>query len=129
MAKQIIRGRNVSCRDCVYVRNPRFPLHVEDSVLRSRPSESYRVTCCRRAPPVTFDWTHVDIDPFCGEFDDGTEGICNAAPVEKRCGTCANLDREYSDDGRYYCEPSETFNAEDGPPWDNCRFWQPKGGK
>ena len=60
--------------------------------------------------------------------------VVEAHGVEKRCGTChfgqdytcnylrISVKREMrngSDDGGY-------LTNDDGPPWDNCRFWQPK---
>jgi len=59
---RLVRGHSASCRMCMYVMDPQFPLAVGDRTV-------FRPTCCRTAPPKTFEWSYTEIDPFCGQFE------------------------------------------------------------
>jgi hypothetical protein len=79
--KQQIRGREVSCRDCLYVSDPNFMRTYDGSLGHFG---YYRTTCCRRVPATTFKWTR-NVDPFCGDFDDGNGPLSSVqhVPVDR----------------------------------------------
>ena len=56
--------------------------------------------------------------------------VDDAAPVEKRCGTCDNWNLgDKTKNGLRPCVHGFGYFKSYGPPWDNCRFWERKGAK